>query len=59
MKLLTRQEAAKFLRIGTRTFDRLVAEGELVGARIGGRRLVFDEGRLDAYVLKKMRQAAQ
>lgn len=59
MKLLTRQEAAEFLRIGTRTFDRLVAGGELVGARIGRRRLVFDQDRLDGYVLKKMRKAAQ
>ncbi|MCP4641507.1 MAG: helix-turn-helix domain-containing protein [bacterium] len=58
MSYLTREEAAKHLRISTRTLDRLIAEGEIIGARIGGRRLLFRPCDLDAYVAKLMRQAA-
>ena len=56
---MTKIEAAEYLRIGVRTLDRLCATGELVGARIGGRRLLFRRGDLDGYVSKKLGEAAR
>lgn len=54
--LLTRQEAAKYLRISPRTVDRLIAERQLPVARIGGRRLVFPQDVLDKYVQQQLRK---
>jgi excisionase family DNA binding protein len=36
---LTRNEAARYLRIGTATLDNLVAAGEIPSVKLGGRRL--------------------
>jgi excisionase family DNA binding protein len=56
---LTKKEAAARLRISTRTLDRLIAEGQIVGARIGGRRLLFREQDIDGYVLRRLQEAAR
>jgi excisionase family DNA binding protein len=47
--LLTIQEAADRLRIGKRTVERYVADGEIVSIKIGRRRLV-PETELERYV---------
>lgn len=44
---LTRNEAARYLRIGTATLDNLVAAGEIPSVKLGGRRL-FRVAALDA-----------
>jgi len=56
---LTRDEAAEHLRISKRTFDRVAAEGKIVGARIGGRRLLFRRVDLDNYVMRLFQKAAR
>ena len=58
MEYLTRDEAAKTLRVSTRTLDRIVADGDLVGARIGGRRLLFRKQDVDGYVRGKLQEAS-
>ena len=49
-ELLTRSEAAEFLRVSLRTFDSLAAEGHFPKYRIGKQRIVFRRNDLDAYV---------
>jgi len=49
MKLLTRPETAKFLRISLRKLDQLAAEGDIPYAKIGGR-VVYREEDLLKYV---------
>lgn len=41
--LRTIDEAAELLRVGRRTVERLIAEGELASLKIGRRRLVPDD----------------
>lgn len=48
-ELLTIQEAAERLRIGKRTVERFVAEGDIVSVKIGRRRLIA-ETELERYV---------
>lgn len=36
----TRAEAAEFLRVSLRTIDHLVISGQLISAKVGGRRLI-------------------
>lgn len=36
----TRHEAAEFLRVSVRTINRLIADGTLTSAKVGGRRLI-------------------
>ena len=59
MEYLTRDEVAKTLRISTRTLDRIVADGDLVGARVGGRRLLFRKQDVDGYVRGKLQEAVR
>ena len=59
MEYLTRDEVAKTLRVSTRTLDRIVADGDLVGARIGGRRLLFRKQDVDGYVRGKLQEAVR
>lgn len=59
MKYLTRDEVAKTLKVGTRTPDRIVADGDLVGARIGGRRLLFRRQDVDRYVRRMLQEAVR
>ena len=56
---LTKDEAAKRLRISKRTLDRLVANGEILAARIGARRLVYRPEDLDKYVRGRLLEAAR
>lgn len=53
--LLTRQEAAKRLRISTRTLDDLEAGGRLQAVRIG-RRVLYHPSTLDAFVRRQSRE---
>lgn len=48
-RLLTRKEAAGYLRISVRTLDSLKSSGDLVFVRIGGK-IVFDRRDLDEYI---------
>jgi excisionase family DNA binding protein len=57
-ELMTRQEAAAYLRIGQRTFDKLSAEKQVVGAKLG-QRILFRRQDLDAYVMRQIRKNAQ
>ena len=41
LEYLTKKEVADRLRIGVRTLDRIVADGDLIAARVGVRRLLF------------------
>ena len=59
MELKTRDEAAKYLRVSTRTLDRLIAERKIRAARIGGERrgrVVFDQAELEAFVKRQFDQ---
>mgnify|MGYP006271681975 FL=1 len=47
--LLTRDEAADYLRISTRTLDAAEAEGEIRAIRIRGR-VLYHRDALDAYI---------
>jgi excisionase family DNA binding protein len=47
--LLTRQEAARYLRISKRTLDTAEAEGELRAIRVRGR-VLYHRDALDAYI---------
>ena len=56
MELKTRDEAAAYLRVSTRTLDRLIAERKIRAARIGGERrgrVVFDQADLEAFVRRR------
>lgn len=55
---MTREQVAKRLHVSVRTLDKIVAEGGLVGGRIGGRRLLFRMSDVDAYVLKQIQNGA-
>lgn len=55
---MTREQVAKRLHVSVRTLDKIVAEGGLVGGRIGGRRLLFRLCDVDAYVLKQIQNGA-
>ena len=57
-ELLTKEETARYLRVGIRTLDRLIATGDVLGARIGGRRLVFRKMDIDRYVQRQLQKAA-
>jgi len=59
MEYLTKTEAAKYLRISTRTLDRLIAAGEITPARVGERRLILKKGALDAYVERQIGAASR
>lgn len=48
-RLLTRVEAASYLRISIRTLDSLKSVGDIVFVRIGGR-VAFDKRDLDEYI---------
>lgn len=56
---LTKREVAERLRIGVRTLDRIVADGDLVAARVGGRRLLFRPQDVERYVDRQFSKAAQ
>ena len=56
---LTKDQAAAYLRISVRTLDKLIACREVAAARIGGRRLLFDEADLDRYVRGKLAESLQ
>jgi len=58
MEYVTTDEAAKTLRVSTRTLNRFVADGDLVGARVGGRRLLFRKQDVDGYVRGMLQGAA-
>jgi excisionase family DNA binding protein len=62
MKLLTRREAATFLRISVPTLDRHLATGLLIPTRVG-RKVLFREKALEKFLLnaeaKARRRAAQ
>ncbi|MBI2433447.1 MAG: helix-turn-helix domain-containing protein [Candidatus Hydrogenedentes bacterium] len=58
VRLLTRQQAAEKLLISLRTLHRLAAEGALVGARMGGHRVVFREIDVERYIEKQFQKAA-
>lgn len=57
--LLTKIEAAGFLRISMRTLDRLIAERQILGARVGDRRLVFRRTDLEQFVYRRLQESAQ
>jgi len=57
-ELMTRQEACQYLRVSQRVFDNLTATKEILGARIGGRRLIFRRQDIDGYITRKLKQAA-
>lgn len=56
MTLLTRKEAAQFLRVSLRKIDALAAEGEIRPAKLGATsraRVVYDQDELERYVRKQ------
>ena len=55
---MTREQVAKRLHVSLRTLDKIIAEGELVGGRIGGRRLLFRQCDVDDYVFKQIQKGA-
>lgn len=55
----TKAEAAAYLHLGLRSFERLMARGEVFGARAGGRRLLFRPVDLDRYVERQLNVAAR
>ena len=57
--LLTKGEVCKELRVSLRTLDRLVAEGQLVGARPRGGRVLFQRSNVEAYVTRIFAEAAR
>ena len=57
--LMTRREVADMLRVSLRTLDRIVADGEIVAARVGGRRLLFRRSNVEAYVDRQFADAAR
>lgn len=56
--VLTRKEAAEYLRVSERTLRTWVIEGRLVGARIGPRRVVFLRSELERFLSDAMQTAA-
>jgi excisionase family DNA binding protein len=48
-QILTRAEAANFLKIPRRTIDYLVATGQIPFSRIGRRNVRFDQDRLEEW----------
>lgn len=58
MKLLTRFESAKMLRISVPTLDRHIANGLLIPARVGGR-VFFREDALKAFLTKSEQNKAR
>jgi excisionase family DNA binding protein len=55
---MTREQVSKRLYVSLRTLDKIIAEGHLVGGRIGGRRLLFRQSDVDAYVLRQIQNGA-
>lgn len=56
MELLTRKEAAQFLRISLRKLDSLASSGELPYSKIGSglrSRVVYDKTDLEQYVRRQ------
>ena len=56
MQLLTRQEAATFLRISLRKLDALAAQGEIRYARLGNAqrcRVVYEKEELERFIKRK------
>lgn len=49
MDLLTRAEAARALRVCTRSLDSIIAGGEMATVRIG-RRVLIERAQIDHYV---------
>jgi excisionase family DNA binding protein len=58
-KYLTFDETAEALRISPRTLARIVASGKLLGARVGGRRLLFRVSDIERYAERSLRKAAR
>lgn len=58
-RYMTKKEAATYLRVSERTLDRLIASGDIIGARISGRRLLFDRDQVDGYIRRKFQEAIQ
>lgn len=56
--LLTREEAAKRLRISVRTLDDLEAGGRLRAVRIG-RRVLYHPDNLDAFIRQQSREGSR
>jgi excisionase family DNA binding protein len=56
--VLTRKEAAEYLRVTTRTLRNWVIEGRLRSARIGSRRVVFLRSELERVLNDAMQNAA-
>ena len=54
VRYMTKDEAAAYLRVSTRTLEKIMAKGDIVGARIGGRRLLFRRQDLDANVESRL-----
>ena len=54
---LTRNEAVEYLCISPSTFERIEAEGDIVGARMGGQQIIYRKEDLDLYALKQKMDA--
>jgi len=59
MELMTRKEAAAFLRMSLRTFDSLVAEGRISGYRVSRQLVRFRREDLEDYVRSNAIQPGQ
>ncbi len=58
-RYMTKVEAATYLRVSARKLEKIMAKGDIIGARIGGRRLLFRRQDLDAYVESRLGEACQ
>jgi len=58
-EVLNRREAAAFLRVSVRTLDMLLAEREIIPARVGRKRVVVRREALLAYLRRQERRARQ
>ena len=56
--LITRDEAAKALRISVRGIDRLRRQGELIGMLIGARRL-FSWAEITDFINRRLKRAEE
>jgi len=52
VKLLTRKETARYLRLGISTVDKMLAQKTIKPVRLG-RRVLFRKEDLDAFILEK------
>lgn len=57
--LMSRKQVAEKLMISLRSLDKLVAERKLVGAKMGGCRLMFRQDDVDRYILEQFKKAAK